>query len=192
MSPSDLSPGKLENYIKNVDQLEKVFNAMSEIIQIADAQSGLPLYVNKSVLHLLNYSDDQIAEIGMLWPGKLLHPSDVSILESHIQNWQKLQKDVLTRIIYRMKSASGDWRVIESISTVLTINPDGTADKIIGLTRDITDQQTAVMQFDKEQVEHRCKNCRKLLGIEKAKAAVIEVKCGRCGEINPIPLHAVH
>jgi PAS domain S-box-containing protein len=191
MSPTDLSPGKLETYIQNTKQLEKIFHAMSEIIQIADAQNGLPVYVNKSVLHLLNYSEEQIKEMGVQWRSIILHPSDAEILKTHIANWKTLKKDELTRIIYRMKTSSGEWHVIESISTVLTTLPDGSADKIIGLTRDITGQQLSAAEFDTAQVEHRCKNCRKLLGIEKAKTATIEVKCGRCGEINPIPLHTV-
>lgn len=39
---------------------------------------------------------------------------------------------------------------------------------------------------ESQKLHHRCTKCNKLLGIEKKKEDIFEIKCNRCGEINSL------
>ncbi len=187
ITPEKISPGNLSEYVNNSEIISTMFSGALEMVSIIDPLSLKPLYSNKSILTMLNYSKDQIEELGVEWPKKITHPKDFHYLSVHITKYRNLLPGKRTRVVYRVKDSSGAWRVIESVSTALTAADDTSKTKFIfGITKDITNVNVAGLH--ESELEHRCHNCNKLLAIEKLLKEEVESKCGRCGEFNNIIL----
>ncbi len=172
--------------------LQDILSALSEIVQVIDAQTLKVEYSSRSLLELLGYSPQQIAALGDDWQSKVVHPSEYQFLVSHVQNYSKMKKGERSRVVYRAKDGSGGWRKIESIHTVLSLDEDEKVLKIAGLTRELLEVSTPLEEVTAITTEHRCRNCQKLLGVESPAAAVLEIKCHRCGEFNAILRNDLH
>jgi PAS domain S-box-containing protein len=184
----DLNPGELKSYVGNVQVLSEIFNNFSDCIYIIDSATLKPVYMNKSLLHLLGYSAQQIKTMGSSWPKIITHPDDLVLIEKHISNLNLLHGIEPSRILYRMKNSKNEWRNLESIDAPFCFDKEMKATKLIGITRDVTDHKhffdSTSQHTPFQQHQHRCRTCNKLLGTENLKTAVIDVKCNRCGDIN--------
>lgn len=191
MPPKITKPGEKSDYVNNFEALHTFLTSASELIQVIDIETLKPLYTNKSLLDMLGYSEEQIIKLGDAWPEVVIHPLDHKILDTHLYNLKKTEVGDNTRIVYLAKHADGTWHTIESINTVLNSLGQGMSSKAVGITRDLTPATSSLTaQIAKAaSLEHRCKNCRKLLGVEHVASAKVEVKCNRCGEINSLFKH---
>lgn len=190
ITPEKINPGKLADYINNSEIISAMFSGALEMVSIIDPKSLKPLYSNKSVLNMLNYSEDQIVQLGVDWPKKITHPDDFHYLSVHITNYRTLLPGKRTRVVYRVKDSLGSWRMIESVSTALAADDDASVTKFIfGISKDITKKDDKELRNYDAELEHRCQNCNKLLAVEKLLHEEVETKCGRCGEFNNIKLN---
>lgn len=186
ITPASISPGELSEYVGNYETLIKLLGNVKEAIYLIDPTEIKPVYASKSLLHLLGYSETQIKKLGTTWPIKLTHPDDYSYLSQHIANYKNLLPSSRTRVVYRLKDPSGKWRVIESTSIALGSEDADKTQLIVGITRELSFENGEEYSVTASSHEHRCTNCKKLLGKERAAMAEMEVKCSRCGEFNQI------
>ncbi len=179
-----IEPPKLEQYIDNSGVLIEALESVEESVYMFNASTNQALYANRSILHILGYSSKQIKDMGLKWSETVVHPDDYQYLSTHIANYQQLSPGSRSRVVYRVKDASGAWHSAES--TRLVLQSRNTDRKLVlGTTRLIpeTDGSSPINGHD-----HRCTNCSKLLGKEKFEKSVVEIKCHRCGEYNNLSL----
>jgi PAS domain-containing protein len=189
ITPERIDPGKLSEYVNNNEIISAVFDDALEMVSIIDPVSLKPLYTNKSILIMLDYSQQQIENLGSDWPKKITHADDFPYLSIHITKYRKLLPGKRTRVVYRVQHANGDWRYLESVSAAIGFAKDSKKTKfILGITKDITKVDDNGLQKNDSNVEHRCQNCNRLLAVEKLVNEVVETKCSRCGEFNDITI----
>lgn len=78
-SPTHATHGKFDDFVRNFSNLEVVLSALSEMVQIVDAQTLKVDYTSKSVLELLGYTNEQILVFGQGWQEKLAAFTDLSV-----------------------------------------------------------------------------------------------------------------
>lgn len=182
ITPDTIKSPNLKQYVGNLDALLAVLDKIQESVYVYDPRTHASVYSNRSILHLLGYDEAKIKELGTAWTKQIVHADDLIFLTKHLTNLSQLEPGKRSRVAYRAKDVKGTWRMVESAGVMLTA-ADGKAAQVIGCTRLLEDALTD----SAEQVhDHRCTNCSKLLGKEKVNHAVVEVKCGRCGEYNDL------
>lgn len=184
ITPDSITSPDPSKYVGKTDALLAVLSTVQESIYIYDPHSHTSVYTNQSILHLLGYDQSQIEALGADWTKQIVHAADLPYLTKHLSNLSRLAPGKRSRVAHRAKAADGAWQYVESSGVMLT-SSNGEPAQVIGCTRLI--DQTAVVP-DTTMHDHRCTNCAKLLGKEKVNDAVVEVKCGRCGEVNGISL----
>ena len=186
IKPASISPGELSGYVGNQATFVERLGQIREAIYLIDPAVIKPVYASKSLLQMLGYTKLQIKNLGNKWPIMLTHPDDYEYLTKHIANYKNLTPNSRTRVVYRLKGPAGNWRVMESTSIGLGKDKDHNTQLILGITRELTEDTLEEYPAGIAFHEHRCTNCSKLLGKEKAALAEMEVKCSRCGEFNNI------
>ncbi len=179
-----VDPGKFEDYVHQSQNLVSALANTHDMVSVIDVATLRPIYSNTGLLYMLGYTDAEIKDIGEHWNEKIVHPDDAPILQNMIMRMGQLKPGERSRLVYRAKNPEGVWYKFESIGIALSGPEENTTDKVLTVTR-LLDENTLTRSTPwGGNEEHRCKNCRKLLGIEKVLSAEIEVKCGRCGELN--------
>lgn len=179
-----IDPPKLEQYIDNTAVLVEALDSVEESVYLFDASTNKALYANRSILHILGYTQEQIKDMGLAWSEMVVHPDDYKYLSTHIANYQQLSPGTRSRVVYRVKDAAGTWHSAESTGLVLA--PRASDRKLVlGTTRLIPETDGGL---PKNGHDHRCSNCSKLLGKENYEKSTVEIKCHRCGEYNDLSL----
>jgi len=185
ITPENISSPDPSKYVGNLDALLEALNSVQESVYLYDPRNHTSLYSNRSILHILGYTEAEIKALGTAWTKQVVHQDDLIFLTKHLTNLSRLAPGKRSRVTYRAKDAKGEWHVIESAGVVLT-GADGRPAQVIGCTRLVENLPSPLEEARIH--DHRCANCSKLLGKEKIDHAVVEVKCGRCGEFNDIEL----
>lgn len=174
----------MEDYVHQTENLVKALESTHDMVSVIDVNTLHPIYSNTGLLFMLGYSDEEIQKIGPEWNKQVVHPDDAEILQNMIVRMKALQPGQRSRLVYRAKDAKGAWHKFESMGIALSGNDANTTDKVLAVTRLYDEDLSQHSAHWGSRKDHRCKNCNKLLGVEKVMSAEIEVKCGRCGEFN--------
>jgi PAS domain S-box-containing protein len=186
--PIKLSPGDIKNYLNNFQALASILSNFKDMLYIIDVKTLKPKYSNRSLLNILGYSQAQIHALGPQWAQHITHPDDLHLIAKHIDNFTHMKGNNTLRILFRMKNSSGEYRLFESLDSPFSFDEKMHITEVIGITRDITDAPKFFDPYahhhEYTNQQHRCRTCNKLLGTENSHAAVIDIKCNRCGDIN--------
>jgi PAS domain S-box-containing protein len=129
-------------------QQQELFRLISEnagdMIAVVDVH-GNRIYNSPSYKRILGYSaDDLDGTLG----SELIHPDDRDMVEEAAR--EARDRGEGRSVQYRMRHKDGTWRTLESSATVVS-GPDGRAEKLVIVNRDITARKQLEEQFRQAQ-----------------------------------------
>jgi two-component system cell cycle sensor histidine kinase/response regulator CckA len=132
------------------DELYRLISENAEdLVAVIDAD-GRRLYNSPGYKRLFGYTDEELQGIPI---ADQVHPED----REHVLRARKeaFETGARFRIEYRFRRKDGDWRIIESTGGAVR-NGQGKAEKIIAVSRDITDRKNAeeILRKREEQLRH--------------------------------------
>ncbi|MBW1781991.1 MAG: PAS domain S-box protein [Deltaproteobacteria bacterium] len=144
-----------ETLEENKNFIDKIINTAPNLVYIYDLVENRNVYSNAGIEKLLGFTVKEIQEMGALVFPILLHPDDVHKVSPHHDTLKKSQDGEIFEIDYRMKNSEGEYRTLRSWDTVFKRGKDGTAQQIIGLAVDVTEQikTEKSLQFEKERAQ---------------------------------------
>ena len=147
--------------------IDRILETTPNLIYIYDIKEGKNTYCNKEILSFLGHTAEEIRTMGTELFAKVLHPDDMELVRAHHQRMAVAADQAVLVCEYRMRHASGDWRLLRSSDTVFRRDEDGSVREILGTTSDISAQREheAMLQRQAKENEtllyelrHRIKN----------------------------------
>lgn len=98
-------------------------------------------FINRRVSEMLGYAAHQVYEMEQEALQSLVHPSDLPLLRSSIQELQQDFAGQGVEVIFRVRHASGEWRWLQSRQTVFCRDDAGNLVQLLGTAQDITSRK---------------------------------------------------
>ncbi|MFQ3618438.1 MAG: PAS domain-containing protein [Cyanobacteriota bacterium] len=95
-------------------------------------------FINRRVSEMLGYAAHQVYEMGPDALRSLVHPADLPLLRSSIQELQRDSTEQGVEVTFRLRHASGEWRWLQSRQTVFSRDAAGNLVQLLGTAQDIT------------------------------------------------------
>jgi PAS domain S-box-containing protein len=137
---------KSEAFNRNITELAP--NA----IYIYDLPSNTSAFVNRNLLELHGYTEQDIVKMGSSWFHKMVHPDDLPKVLQNIKRFATANDKDIHKQEYRMMNKKGEWRYHIAREVVFKRNHKGEAEQVIGVATDITDIKLAAQKLD--QLNH--------------------------------------
>ncbi len=127
---------------KNEELFRLITENAADLIVVLDA-SGHRFYQSPSFQTVLGYSEEELAGLATF---DLFHPDDRARVLAAIG--QAFQSGQTMRLEYRVRHRDGSWRTIESTASLIC-GPEGMAEKMVAVARDITERKQAQVDLEK-------------------------------------------
>ncbi len=98
-------------------------------------------FINRRVSEMLGYPAHQVYEMDSEALRSLVHPSDLPLLRSSIQELQQDSVGQGVEVTFRLRHASGEWRWLQSRQTVFSRDDAGNLVQLLGTAQDITSRK---------------------------------------------------
>ncbi|MFN8371487.1 MAG: PAS domain S-box protein [Anaerolineae bacterium] len=122
--------------------IERVTNAVPDVIYILDLISGETLYMNHPLEFSLGYGVEETIQMGDHFVNILMHPDDLARQSEMFGNIKRGENTIVENE-YRLWHAAGDWRWFHSRDIVYEWTEDDKPRLVLGVSRDITDFRLA-------------------------------------------------
>ena len=145
-----------EALLENKAFIEKIVNTAPTLAYVYDLLENRNVYSNAGIERLLGFSPEAVQEMGDQVLPLLIHPEDIDKVMAHHEAVRNSESPEVFSIDYRMKNSENEYRNIRSWDTVFKRNHDGTAQQIIGVAMDVTDEVHAreSLRFEKQRAQH--------------------------------------
>jgi PAS domain S-box-containing protein len=144
-------------------QMETALQESEERLQLALEASGDGLwdwnlatgevYYSPRYLEMLGYEADEFPQVLSTWEG-LVHPEDWdrinTILRIHLSDHA-----VPYKVDYRLLTKVGEWKWISAYGRVVVRNEQGKPQRMLGITRDISDRKQTEEALRQSEVKNR-------------------------------------
>jgi PAS domain S-box-containing protein len=118
---------------------DRITDFIPGIVYIYDSNKKKLRYINKRVTEILGYSFDDINTWDDDWT-KLIFDEDKELVSTELQKYYGLKDDESHSYQSRLNHKEGNWRYFKTQGTVLRRGQDGSAESILFIAQDITDQ----------------------------------------------------
>lgn len=98
-------------------------------------------FINRRVSEMLGYAAHQVYEMGADALRSLIHPADLPLLRSSIQELQQDSAEQGVEVTFRLRHASGEWRWLQSRQTIFSRDEAGNLVQLLGTAQDITSRK---------------------------------------------------
>jgi PAS domain S-box-containing protein len=156
----DITQQKLiENELKeNQKFIQKIADTAPFIISVYHVTSGNYVFMNAAIKELLGYDRNDFSEKGVSFMMTLVHPDDVKPLieeNNRILKAETKETDVEAVNEYkcRIKNASGDFRWLQTYSTVFSRDATGYPELMLNISVDITAKVDAEQVLFQKNIE---------------------------------------
>ncbi|MDV2998846.1 MAG: Adaptive-response sensory-kinase SasA [Chroococcopsis gigantea SAG 12.99] len=137
-----VEPGTTETQLlKSKHFIEKVTEALPEILYVYDLIDQRNVYVNKQISNLLGYTEEWVREMGANLLPTLLHQEDLAGLPGHLGQFISVGDGEIIELEYRMQHANGEWRWFHCREVVFSRTEAGLPQEILGVSQDITEEK---------------------------------------------------
>ncbi|MBT3338583.1 MAG: PAS domain S-box protein [Anaerolineae bacterium] len=127
-----------------------------DLIYIYDIVEQKNIYSNAGIMKILDYTVEELQEMGESVLSSLMHPDDFSVyLDEIYPHYQTLKDGEIFQHEYRMQHKDGTWHWLSSKETIFTRQDDGTPKQIFGLTADITERVQVDMALQESEERFR-------------------------------------
>jgi len=126
------------------DELElskKLINSTPNIIYIYDLTLNKNITINDRVSHILDYSKEEIEELGDSILKNIMHPDDFkNYFENVIPSYANLSKDEFIEHAYRVRKKNGNYIWLLSKELVFKFDDNDKPLQIFGIAEDVTEK----------------------------------------------------
>ncbi len=147
--------------------LERVADVTPGLITVFNCKTGAYLYVSRATESILGYPREPLLEHGMQYFSRFLHPDDLPrVLEQNriaielANTTPGYDDNIVITFEYRVRHASGQWRWLQTCGTIFERATDGTVERIINVSIDITERHKAEEQLRQATEELQQLNSR--------------------------------
>lgn len=107
----------------------------SGMLYVYDIQQRRTRYIHPQLAESLGLSP---TGAGLAEVQHRLHPSDVPVLQRHLESMAALGNHEVCETQLRLRGADGEWRIVQSRARVFSRAPDGSVRRVIGVASDVT------------------------------------------------------
>ncbi len=134
--------------------IEQINKTIPDVVYVFDLEDWRTVYSNKSFGGLLGYTDDEVVAMGRTALTDMMHLDDHDRYHERIESLRRLNLGELQEATYRMVHKNGSTRWLHLRNIAFELGSDGLVKRILGLTRDVTDQVEAqqVIHDSEEQL----------------------------------------
>jgi PAS domain S-box-containing protein len=129
-----------ENFIQHV------LHTSPDVIYVFDLLKQSNVYSNREIGQVIGYSPEEIIAMDGRLFELLIHPDDMTKVETNVTAFDDLDDDEIREIEYRMQHRNGEWRWLYSRETVFRRDADGKPYQIVGVAQDITLRKQAELE----------------------------------------------
>lgn len=133
--------------------IQRIAETTPNILYIHDLVQAKDVYKNRSIGEILDYTPEQIEEMGEHIFQQILHPDDVAQVSEHFQQRIFLKEEEILEMEYRIKDAHDRWRWFISREMVFSRNAEGLPNQILGTATDITSRKRAEEELQQANVK---------------------------------------
>ncbi|WPP50948.1 PAS domain-containing sensor histidine kinase [Catalinimonas niigatensis] len=137
------------NFIKSVTDTSPDF------ITVYNLKERKNIYANRQVAGFLGYEEEEAREGGFTFLSTIMHPDDIPVIKTFIQEYLIYEGDTPRELEYRVKSAQGDYRWIRASYNVFRRDENGFPIEVVSISKDITlvKRQEQQLQSSNEELE---------------------------------------
>ncbi|AFY83594.1 PAS domain S-box protein [Oscillatoria acuminata] len=118
--------------------VQNIADTSPNLLYIYDILEQRNIYVNREIVEMLGYSDEEISNLGNNLLPALIHPDDLGKIPEHFQNLSQAQEGDVFELEYRMRTIQGEWRNVLVRETIFTRTKNGAVKQLLGTATDIT------------------------------------------------------
>ncbi|MEP6984350.1 MAG: PAS domain S-box protein [Chloroflexota bacterium] len=123
--------------------VEKINTTIPDAIYVFDIEDWNVIYSNRPFAALLGYTSDEALAMGKNALLEMLHPSEHERYYQRMKLLKVLKAGELQEATYQMQHKDGSIRWLHLRNTAFEHDSDGNVKRILGLTRDVTEQVEA-------------------------------------------------
>jgi PAS domain S-box-containing protein len=155
------------NLSDNEERLRLALNAAKQGLFDRNLLTG-EIITDSNYASMLGYSSDTFIETNSDWLARL-HPDERDSVETIYQDYIQ-HKIPEYRIEYRMRTASGNWKWIFSIGSIVEDKITGRPTRFVGIHADINERKTAALEINRlfEESQRRLNRIESLGEIDTA------------------------
>ncbi|AFY36042.1 PAS domain S-box protein [Calothrix sp. PCC 7507] len=130
--------------------IQRVADSSPNILYIFDLEERRNVYVNQELAIILDYSPEEMQQMGANLIAHILHPDDVDKLKSHHQKILTANDGDIFKDEFRLRRGNGEWCWLYNWETPFMRNNDGTIRQILGVSTDITERKQAEIKLQQQ------------------------------------------
>jgi PAS domain S-box-containing protein len=123
--------------------ISRITHVAPTMLYVYDLAAARNVWVNRTVVTALGYSEAEVHQMGPDLLPRLLHPDDAARYRDHFERLRRLADDETAEFEYRMRHRDGTWRWLLSHEMAYAHAADGLVTQIVGAAQDITDRKHA-------------------------------------------------
>jgi PAS domain S-box-containing protein len=135
--------------------IQRVADTAPFMIHVFDLHEQHNVYVNRFTTDFFERNFEELQAGGNTYYDSLIHPADMERILDYRQRLPSIHDDEIVLREYRMRNPKGEWRSLQSHEIVFTREADGAPRQILGVTRDVTDQQNAEDALRESEEKYR-------------------------------------
>jgi PAS domain S-box-containing protein len=135
--------------LENQHFVQRIADTAPNILYIFDIEKLEIIYANHMLETQLGYSIEGVGKIEKGMEEELVHPDDRPKWAAHLNYISSIDDGDIASVIFRVKSAQGEWRWLYNRNIVFKRNQDGTVSEVLGAALDITDRKEIEDELDR-------------------------------------------
>ncbi|BAU40932.1 PAS domain-containing protein [Leptolyngbya sp. O-77] len=121
--------------------IQQILETTPNLLYLYAVDAQRVRFINRRVSEMLGYPAHQIYEMDLEALRSLVHPSDLPLLRSSIQELQQDSVGQGVEVTFRLRHAGGEWRWLQSRQTVFSRDEAGNLVQLLGTAQDITSRK---------------------------------------------------
>ena len=118
---------------------DRITDFIPGIVYVYDTNNKKLRYINKKVTEILGYSFDDINTWDDDWK-KMIFDEDKELVSTELEKYYSLKDNESYSYNSRLNHKEGNWRYFKTQGTVLRRSSDGSAESILFIAQDVTEQ----------------------------------------------------
>lgn len=118
------------------EMFERLAHLTPNVMYLFDLGSRRNVFGNRAMEELLGYPIDSAGSDVL---GRSVHPGDLAGIDMHVARMRQLPDGEVVELTFRVRDASGAYRVFHARESVFERNPAGRPTKTLGIANDITE-----------------------------------------------------
>ncbi|MEL7244554.1 MAG: PAS domain S-box protein, partial [Cyanobacteria bacterium J06573_2] len=169
--------------------IQRITDSTPGTIYIYDFEKQQNIYTNHELATLLNYTIQEVEEMGNNLLQQIIHPEDLTKIVSRFSEIKAAKDGEISELEYRVRKAGGEYIWLYSRDTVFHRNQDGGVTQFLGVATDITERKLAEIEL--QNTLHELKTTQAQLIQSEKMSSLGQLVAGVAHEINN-PVNFIH